>query len=225
MKYKTHFYPDRIFLGNISLLKKMSSSLQFEKKKRNGVNPWSFHTQTFLEEWLKCMGLKLHPDKTQIVNTRSGFQFIGFSFCPILLQELMKRGCLQVWGGDARNLLTSAFRTRIQEIFYSSSYPHFCPFGTRSRQRQQPPYILGNPSPPFANRYPLNPGTKHGYIYIYIYISFFLSFGTKVGIQTSQHHSRKSCPHSKVGRNYMNSFENIHPLLPLDPHIFIPYRA
>jgi group II intron reverse transcriptase/maturase len=35
--------------------------------------------QTFLEEWLKCMGLKLHSDKTQIVNTRSGFQFIGFS--------------------------------------------------------------------------------------------------------------------------------------------------
>jgi hypothetical protein len=25
------------------------------------------------------MGLKLHPDKTQIVNTRSRFQFIGFS--------------------------------------------------------------------------------------------------------------------------------------------------
>jgi hypothetical protein len=53
MKYKTHFYPDRIFLENISLLKKMSSSLQFEtvkrkrkrkEKKRNGVNPWSFHT-------------------------------------------------------------------------------------------------------------------------------------------------------------------------------------
>jgi hypothetical protein len=58
----------------------------------------------------------------------------------------------------------------------------------------------GNPSLPFAIGTP-SPGTKHGYIYIYI--SFF---GTKVGIQTSQHHSRKSCPQSKVGRNYMNSF-------------------
>lgn len=34
--------------------------------------------RTFLGEWLKCMGLELHPDKTQIVNTRSGFQFLGF---------------------------------------------------------------------------------------------------------------------------------------------------
>jgi hypothetical protein len=25
--------------------------------------------QTLLEEWLKCMRVKLHPDKTQIVNT------------------------------------------------------------------------------------------------------------------------------------------------------------
>jgi RNA-directed DNA polymerase len=25
--------------------------------------------QTFLGEWLKCMGLKLHLDKTQIINT------------------------------------------------------------------------------------------------------------------------------------------------------------
>ena len=35
--------------------------------------------QTFLRDWLKCMGLELHSDKIQIVNTRSGFQFIGFS--------------------------------------------------------------------------------------------------------------------------------------------------
>ncbi len=107
--------------------------------------------------------------------------------------------CFPVWGGGARNLITSAFKTGIQEIFYSSSYPHFCPFSTRSDQRQQPPpYILGNPSLPFAIGNP-SPGTKHGYVYIYL-------FGTKVRIQTSQHHSRKSCPHSKVGRNYMNSF-------------------
>nr|YP_009040977.1 ORF533 [Tetraphis pellucida]AIB08432.1 ORF533 [Tetraphis pellucida] len=35
--------------------------------------------QTFLREWLKCMGLELHSDKIQMVNTESGFQFIGFS--------------------------------------------------------------------------------------------------------------------------------------------------
>jgi RNA-directed DNA polymerase len=35
--------------------------------------------QTFLREWLRCMGLELHSDKIQIVNTGSGFQFIGFS--------------------------------------------------------------------------------------------------------------------------------------------------
>lgn len=35
--------------------------------------------QAFLREWLKCMGLELHSDKIQIVNTGSGFQFIGFS--------------------------------------------------------------------------------------------------------------------------------------------------
>jgi hypothetical protein len=75
---------------------------------------------------------------------------------------------LQMWGGDARNLITSAFRTRIHEIFYSCSYPHFCPFSTRSDERQQPPpYILGNPSLPFAIGTPY-PGTKHGYIYIYL---------------------------------------------------------
>lgn len=35
--------------------------------------------QAFLQEWLKCMGLELHSDKIQIVNTGSGFQFLGFS--------------------------------------------------------------------------------------------------------------------------------------------------
>jgi RNA-directed DNA polymerase len=35
--------------------------------------------QAFLREWLKCMGLELHSDKIQIVNTESGFQFLGFS--------------------------------------------------------------------------------------------------------------------------------------------------
>jgi hypothetical protein len=50
MKYKTHFfYPDTIFLGNIFTSEEdvILSSIRDSEKKRNGVNPWSFHT------WLK----------------------------------------------------------------------------------------------------------------------------------------------------------------------------
>ncbi len=36
------------------------------------------------------MGLKLHLDKTQIVNIRSGFQFIGFSINHIWKWGIMK---------------------------------------------------------------------------------------------------------------------------------------
>jgi hypothetical protein len=37
-----------------------------------------------------------------------------------------------------------------KEIFDSSSYPHFCPFGKQDLTKDnQPTYIMGNPSLPF----------------------------------------------------------------------------
>jgi hypothetical protein len=128
-------------------------------------------------------------------------------FLPYPAARVNEKGCFAGVGVE----MLKIFLLQPSGPGYKRSFipPHihtFVLFGTRSHQRQQSTYILGNPSLPFAIGTPLTLELNMDmYMYIYIYYYYF-SFGTKVGIQTSQHHSRKSCPHSKVGRNYMNSF-------------------
>ena len=55
-----------------------------------------------VEQMLRRLGLKLHPDKTRVVKAKNGFDFLGvhFRLCPVRKKKSKLKKCCTLWPSD-----------------------------------------------------------------------------------------------------------------------------